>query len=100
DDKGNQQKLDEVPDQVVDREECFILRVDGGDDPVGRLDTVVGNQCLTAIRVESLFRALEAGECAIEEGIGERRKCDLREPLPVGMHDELAVRRDYVEVTG
>ena len=81
-------------------EECLVLRVDGGDDPFRRLDAVVGNERLPAARVESLLRALETVERAVEERIGVRRECDLRKSLPVGMHDELAVRRHDVEVPG
>ena len=71
-----QQEFDEAEDQVVDREECFVLGVHGGDDPVRRGYALVGDERLAAVRVQRLLGALEAAQCALEEGIGLRREGD------------------------
>ena len=82
---GDEKERDEAPDELVDRGEGLVLRVDGCNDPVRRRHALVGDECFAPIRVQRWLGTLESRS---------------RQARPIQMHDELAVGADDEDVPG
>ena len=97
---GDEKERDEAPDELVDRGEGLVLRVDGCNDPVRRRHALVGDECFAPIRVQRWLGTLETPDRAIEQRVGCCSVSRSRQARPIRMHDELTVGADDEDVPG
>ncbi len=100
DDAGQQQESDEPLHQCVHRAKRFVRRIDRTHDPVRRRDATIRNEGFAAVDLLRQLRSFDAVERAVELRVRLRGEGRLRQALPVGMHDQLAVRRHDEQIAG